>query len=71
MAQAQASPEVNAGPKGHPPEHSQEDAENNHGEERLQDSPGYSKHCLLVSNLDVTPRQEIQQISELPEFPQM
>jgi alkylation response protein AidB-like acyl-CoA dehydrogenase len=46
----------------------QENDEENHHHRRLQDRPGDAERGLLVAHLHVTPREEEQQLAELPEL---
>ena len=40
-----------------------------HHHQRLEDGPGRPQHRLLVADLHVAPGQEIDQLAELPELP--
>jgi hypothetical protein len=53
---------------GHTGHLSEEGAENGHLDKWLQNSPRRSQDRLLVSNLDVTPNQEVKQLAISPEL---
>src|SRR5207244_11824394 len=42
--------------------------EQKHERERLQQSPGGSEHRLRVAHLDVSPRQEVDDLAVMPEL---
>ena len=52
---------------GEPPE---EQAEDEHREQRLQHRPGDAERRLLVPDLHVTPDQEVQQLAIVPQLPE-
>ncbi len=56
---------------GHLGQAAEEDAEDDHGEKGLQDSPAGAQHGLLVADLDITPGQEVGQVAVLPEIAQV
>ena len=46
-------------------------AEYKHGQEGLQNGPQSTQGCLLVSDLNVTPAEKVEQFAVLPEFTQI
>src|SRR5690348_9196591 len=46
----------------------EEEAEQQHHGQRLQHGPGKAQHRLLVTHLDVTPGQEVQQLTVSPQL---
>ncbi len=54
---------------GYLPQLAEEQAENEHGEEGLDDRPCGAERGLLVANLDVAPDEEVQQLAVVTHFP--
>ena len=52
----------------HPGEPPEEQAEDEHGEQRLQHGPRHAERRLLVPDLDVTPDEEEQQLAIVPQL---
>src|SRR5262249_15614622 len=49
----------------------EEQREDQHRKERLNDRPRGPEQCLFVAHLDITPCQEIDQLSIRPEVPEV